>query len=118
MLTHAQQKYLGDNPASRKIWAAIKRRDGEPASRPALVRWLGIPDRRLRQIISDLNVLSFPVVPDEGGGYKLGTKSECDATAVTLRKYSRKIDRRVSGLKRCYELEPEPKPDIEQGALF
>lgn len=117
MLDERQRKYLDANPAAARIWAAMVRRDGVPASRAALCRWLRIPDRRLRQIISDLNVLSFPIVPDEGGGYKLGNKAECDAAALTLRSYSAKIDKRVRGLEHCYEAEPEPLPE-PQGVLF
>ena len=120
MLTREQRTYLDANPAAARIWAAIVRRDGEPASRAALCRWLRIPDRRLRDTISEPNELAFPIVPIERkpGGYKLGTREECDVAAAVLRAKSGTMDRRARGLERCYQPEPETQPSTPQEALF
>lgn len=118
MLTQAQQKYLGDNPASRQIWEAVKRRDGEPVSRAELASLTGAHDRANREVIHEMvTEYSFPIgsVEHAPGGYKLlGTQEERDATADVLDAKANSLKARARGLRK-YRPEPEPEP---QTALF
>jgi hypothetical protein len=124
VLTPRQQTYLDENPSAARIWRAIKRRDGGVITRREFVVLTGLSDRTVRRLLEELNVNSFPIIPDfkivdgrviQTGGHRLGDKGECELTAAVLRKKSQSMNRRASGLENCY---PEPELSQNQRQLF
>ena len=84
-------------------------------SRPALRRALGRGDRAIRQAISELRELGYPIVgdPRRGGYYLAARREEAEVAIAILTSYASNILRQVHNLQRAFGLNGQQRLPLE-----